>query len=446
MHLESRKIVMRFAVSLRCIGRNMAWTARPVAIGCGLIIMIASAMPITPGPLPRSVSATTTGTRTILQTVRVGTNPVEALPDERTHRVFVLSSGAPSTATPGVAHYSLAVLDTLTGRVLRTIRFGPHEYIFAATVDERLGRVFLAVNSAVTPTNTPSGIGSLLLLNEANGAILRRIVVGPTIDDFGNDERTGRLFVSTSAVGKGARSLRVLSAMTGTLLRTFVVDDQGLAIDTRTGQIAVLEPNDLRILDPVTGRGRTLPVVGDNIAIDSRPGHILVDETNTSGGISLPNIQVIDEASGKNINLLLAQSSDSDGGQGLLIDEQAGLVFTNYQDSYRHVNVINVVSTRDGHSVTQLVLDADGNAAVSLDIDERANHLYVADAQTLPNSTSTYGPTQVFIYDASRGNLVRVIATPGIGPPAITVDAQDRRVFVANSGGDTVTILDTTHV
>ncbi len=391
------------------------------------------------------------GAPTVSRVVSVGLNPLGVAVDERTHRAFVLSSGVLSTATPGVARYSLTLFDALTGRVLRTIRFGPHQYIFAATIDESLGHLLLAVNSAVTPTDTPGGIGSLLVLDEASGAILRRIVVGPTIDDFEVDERAGHLFVATvgkaKSKAKAPPRLRVLSATTGALLRTFAVDDNGMDVDTRTGRVAVLEPNDVRILDASTGQERTLPVIGDEIAIDGRTGHILVDEINAGGGISLPNIQVIDEASGKNINLPLGRSSDYDGGQGLLVDERAGLVFTNYQDSYRHMNVINVVSTRDGHPVAQLGLDSDGNAAVSMDLDEQANRLYVADARPLPNQTTVvYGPTQVYVYDVLSGNLVRAVTASGVGPPIITVDAQDRRVFIANSGGNTITVLDMAHL
>jgi DNA-binding beta-propeller fold protein YncE len=88
--------------------------------------------------------------------------------DERTAHAFVANQGSSSTGQG-----SISMVDTRTGRVLRTIPLGQHRFLTVAgaltlAVAPRVGRLFL--ETARTPDK-----GTLQVLDTRTGTLLRTV-------------------------------------------------------------------------------------------------------------------------------------------------------------------------------------------------------------------------------------------------------------------------------
>jgi len=298
-------------------------------------------------------------------------------------------------------------------------------------------------------------------LNATTGHLEQSIRVGAPVNALAIDGRAARIYIGAmDSHSDYANEIVVLDASTGrirSLLHNMYpapptsTNTYGGPIvpDTRTGFLIVNERDDVRIVDMATGHRLTVTLdegsVND-VTVDERTGHILASNTLLNDPTS--TIQVIDEATGRLLNHPPTNGGSSydayDGGDHLTVDERAGRAFASLR--YPHYggsfNYLNVVSTRDGHSVSNVNLNQDGAAAVEIAVDERNGHTYVAFADA---PAATYGATQIDVFDAVSGRIINHL-TVGHGPPALAVDAQDQRLFVANGDDNTVTMLDTTHL
>jgi len=399
----------------------------------------------------------------VVRTVPVGQGPGNLAVDHATQRVFVLD-GQIADGTSSAAQSGVSVLDAHTGQLLHTLLFARSTHVVPPlVVDERRGHVFLLANSAIDAQGNPTGTGSLLVLDATTGRLQRTIRIGPTVDALAMDAPAARIYIGlvdrNSAPTEQILVLdttteRVRSVVHNTYVYVSVSTNTyggPLIPDTRTGRLIVNEGDDVLILDIATGHRRTVRVYGlvDDVAVDEQAGHVIVSNrvSNDPGSA----IQVVDEATGQAINKIPSYSSsdpaNDDGGDHLTVDKRAGRVFaslrySHYSDSF---NNLNVASTRDGRFVNSVSLNQDGAAAVEIAVNERAGHTYVAVADYPNPPAVTYQATQIDVFDDVSGRIINHL-TVGHGPPALAVDAQDRRLFVANGGDNTVTVLDTTHL
>jgi DNA-binding beta-propeller fold protein YncE len=85
------------------------------------------------------------------------------------------------------------VIDARSGVVLRTIPIGPATT--AVAVDGRRGRLYVTNWGAVDPSGNFVAQGTLTVLDERSGRVLRTVAVGVNPMDLALARRAGRLFV-----------------------------------------------------------------------------------------------------------------------------------------------------------------------------------------------------------------------------------------------------------
>lgn len=169
----------------------------------------------------------------ILQTVRVGQYPRAVAVDVHTHRAFVTSIGAVDPSTNPIGAGTISVLDTRSGRLLRTVPAGTNPG--AVAVDERTNRAFV--------TNLASG--SVSILDARSGRVLRTAAVGEFPLAVAVDDQTGRVFVAN----RNSDSVSILDATSGHVVQTVAVGTgaaaapSAVAVDARTGRAFVVDAN-----------------------------------------------------------------------------------------------------------------------------------------------------------------------------------------------------------
>lgn len=120
-----------------------------------------------------TVSVLDSHTGRVLRTVRVGDAPVALAVDTRRRQVFVVSAG----------DGTLSVLEARTGRVLQTLRLdrGADALVadpYALAVDAARDRVYVTARGWLAPSGVYEGCGTLYVLEARSGAELQTISVG----------------------------------------------------------------------------------------------------------------------------------------------------------------------------------------------------------------------------------------------------------------------------
>ena len=131
--------------------------------------------------------------RHVLHATDTGDVPDAVAVDAVTRRIFASSS---DTVGDTVGRTTLHVLDVDTGAVVHT---GTHVGADAVvqTIDPQTGRVYLTGDPPGTPEGGagPPGPGQVTVLDGRDGAVLRRLTVGPSPSSVALDGRTRRAFV-----------------------------------------------------------------------------------------------------------------------------------------------------------------------------------------------------------------------------------------------------------
>jgi DNA-binding beta-propeller fold protein YncE len=299
--------------------------------------------------------------------------------DPRTRRVFIANDGHKGGTG------SVSVLDEASGAVLRSVAAGQNPT--AVTVDESTARVFVIKND---------GVG---VLDARTGTLLRTVPVSiissPTVTI---DERRGRAFVASAyfnMLGQpipGVNLVSVLDATSGALLRRIPVlhGPIAVAVDDRSGRVfsANLDGT-ASMLDPGTGAvvrtvSRAPAAIGNAVAVDSQTGRVFVSDYNPDGPHG--HVSVLDAGSGA----LLQTIAVGNEPYAVAVAERTGHVFIL---SASGVSMLDARSGRVLHSI-KLV-------ANSVVVDERTNRVFVSDANGM-----------VDLIDARSGAIVH---TPAIG-------------------------------
>ncbi len=137
------------------------------------------------------VSVLDAGTGRLLHRVVVGRNapgfpPLAVIVDARHGRAFVVAR----------REGTVGMLDSRSGRVLRTLSVGGH--LGGAAVDSGAGRLVVTIEGAPTQAGTLAGPGLVGVLDERSGAIPWTIRVGLGPRAVAVDERTGHAVIATS--------------------------------------------------------------------------------------------------------------------------------------------------------------------------------------------------------------------------------------------------------
>jgi len=359
-----------------------------------------------------------------LRTVRVGQNPALVAIDARDQRVLVANEG-PLTfdyalpTRPG----SVSVIDERTGAVLRTVRVGQGPVSLA--FDAPTGRVFVLCAGRVDfADGYARGGGSVSVLDAATGALLRTLPVGPT-----------PLTIAGPGTSPGGR--------------------QALAVDSTNGRVYVAVPAAVLVLDGATGVvRRTITVRGGVTPNVTAPSIIALGRQTRrlyvadSGDTMMPFVPlsgvsglfgVLDAATGKGI----ANVAVTDSGISVIaVDEQAGRVLVfELHGNREYSTVVNVLDARSGKLLhtTDLGVPSDGGVAVGVEIATgRIFVLYTPSDYEFQNGAVD---RQIDILDARSGKLLRTVHLPTTTNQGffisrvVTVDERDNRVLVAVTQG-----------
>jgi DNA-binding beta-propeller fold protein YncE len=209
----------------------------------------------------------------------------------RAARAFVFSTGG-----------SVSVLDTRTGHLVRTQRLPAA--LYAATIDQRSGRVFALPNPGVPfcrggfpRRGTGPAARSVAMLDARTGTLLRLVPVPIIPWALVVDDALNHVIVT----GGSSSQVSILDATTGHLVRTIMVGQAGgpvysrlVAIDRRRHRVimasAQITPGGLHtrldVLNARTGallHTSTLDELAVALAVDERSGHVLVLAVVPSG-------------------------------------------------------------------------------------------------------------------------------------------------------------------
>ena len=220
-------------------------------------------------------------------------------------------------------------------------------------------------------------------------------------------------------------------------------------------------------LDAATGRRlKTVDFGGEEgftqqvtaVAVDTRAGRAFVLYGDGRGDSA---VGVLDTRTG------IGQGTvgGADGTLGTLaVDEQAGrIAIATAPDSYAAANgtgpprtaVVSVLDTRSGRDLANTTVPTASQAYVFVPgavADPQRGRFYVV-ATLYPTATAVLSRSILDVFAASSGRLVRTLTLPtAVGQPnasvgpAMAVDERTGRLFIANGGNNTVSVLDTPHL
>lgn len=310
----------------------------------------------------------------LLRTLAVGMNPNGVVVAARAGRVYVSNQDD-----------TLSVLDAWDGRLLNTIHLDLYSPLGVATqtctprglaVDERSRRLFIACDGSGTVSSTAPGL--LRILDLRSGRFMRTTPLPPAPMAVAVDELTERVFVADAG---GAVS--TLDARSGRLLRTTRVGKNplALAVDERTAHIFVANGNDVTVsmLDARSGRLRRTITVGSGpgaLAADAAAGRIVVNE----GG---DKVSVLDATTGTILHTVTLPSGLVLGYQDIAVDARTGRIFvaTGYQlDHALRISGPGNLVVLDGATATIRRMVPFGYIPTGVAVDEQAGSVVVVDA------------------------------------------------------------------
>jgi len=431
--------------------------------GAGVVVASLGVTVREPGLELRSPQRAVAPAGPLLRTVGVAAHPIALIDDAPTGRVFVFSrTTAESDTTSGESR--ITVLDAGSGRVVRAFSLGHRAFVPTtfgeppAAVDPRTGRVFVPTSRQLGGDGVPEGPGTVTVLDGRSGALLRTLPVGHAPLAVALDGRTRRVFVynngylptpqsTTSADG----GLSVLDADSGRQLARF--RDEGgepLVVDERTQRVFALGSSEVDVLDAATGRRRARVVLsppdfGDTgyyMTVDERAGRVLVGLEDTLGA---PSGRGLDATTGAVVYSLDTQQPQRFVGGPLAVDPRTGhTVWVGLQGTHVDSYDVSTTDTRTGRLVRagpSAGLGGIGGASFTAAIATDPAHGRAVLVTVVATVTTGYNKDQVAVIDTGSGRFRRVMEL-GAGPPAIAVDERAGRVFVANGGANTVSVLD----
>jgi len=253
------------------------------------------------------------------------------------------------------------------------------------------------------------------------------------IGGFDHDEVSPHLWMLTSSYGRPV-SLH-LSARCGLLTelrvdsrrsRVFLAPAEGATgcvLDARSGALLAT----VSMSNTFLGTG----VMMGDLCASERTGHVFVAifDAGASNDQMRSAIIMFDVSTGR-----VVQSIPVGRGLGALaIDERTARVFG--------VNVLSDdVSVLDARSGALLNTTLVSPRPLAIAVDERTSHVFVT-SNAIPAGGPGGRTGQVDMLNARTGALIHTVQV-GVLPYTIATDARSGRVFVANSGSDSVSVLD----
>lgn len=384
----------------------------------------------------------------VIRTVVAGGIGSRFLLDDSARRVLVLT---PPLYPGAGATFMVDALDARTGVRLRTMMVRSPSTPTAFAVDPTNGRLFVTVSATTLANGIPGPATRLDIFDGRTLSVLASRPFGPAIvTGMVTDGRLKRLYVYAHAPinahnqPTGPATLRVLDLATGAPRQTIPLDDTGgsMAIDSRTGRLFVGD----QVLDARSGAPlTTIPAeaVGD-YTVDEAAGRVI---STGFPGATTSSFTILDAMTGA-----VLHTGDVCADGGLALDATAGRVAclgisrSSSGDSIE----LPILDVRTGRLLHDVDLGMGIAVAGDLGVDERTSRAIVVQASASPAEASAstgFGRSAVGVVDLRSGRVTSNFSLElGTGPPAIVVDNATQRVFVANPGDNTVSVLDATRL
>jgi len=399
----------------------------------------------------------------LLRTISVpaGQQPTSLALDAQRGRAFVVLIGINSTPAPA----GLLMLDVATGAPFGTTPLASAPIDLA--VDARQGRMFVAEQA------TAGAPGTLVMIDTWTGRILRTVTVPVPISWLATDAAHRRLWVASPDAGYGG-VLSSVDAATGRPLGVWHVRASPLAValDTRTRHVLVLSADVtgapggpgatyLSILDAASGRllhraslpvqsarglavdgtaGRAYVACGAPIfGVPGRPGRVVVVDTGTGRVLRVaplrhdPLALAVDRGTGY---AFVADSGPWTQGQAATPGGGVGVMFPTAPGTVtmldRQGRVLRAVGI--GLGPATLALDTPRHHLIVANPGARDAHLTIGLSGYVVRAPRS-GPGGVRLLDTRTGAVERTIDA-GVSPVAVAVDAGRGRAVVIDAGGD----------
>ncbi len=429
--------------------------------GAGLRAVSAVACAVSLVPVARSTGAddAARAAATVpvvpVRTVRLPARPYRVVVDAPTRHVFVLTAQPQGGATITSMRVAVTMLDGTTGAPLRAVTLEAHGFVDNGVVDARTGRLFV-LTSRVGRDNGPlTGPGTVHVIDGRTGGVVRAFGAGVSPRAMTPDVRRGRLFIldggrrGPNDVPIGASTLRAVDEVSGAVVWTARLGQVGgyVALDTRTDRLFITEGDGVTMLDARTGRvGRhvSLPAEQDfgptGFSVDALAGRVVAsfyDFTTRTYSVAL-----LDATTGRVLHTVYMVGAG-------VVDPRAGRYISTESPLSSSGGPLGVtgLDTRSGRTVwTGELLSVKMRFPPVVEaVDETYGRVAIVWTDVAFNGPSVYGPDRVDVLDTRSGRGLTGVDV-GAGPPAVGVDEQSGRIFVANEGDNTVSVLDTTRL
>ncbi len=363
-----------------------------------------------------------------------------------------------------------APLSGAASALVRTVRVGQHPVLMA--VDARDRHVFVANAGPLAGDHVlPSRPGSVSMVDERTGAVLRTVTVDQSPVAIAFDAPTRRVFVlsaGTISIAAGAvsngSSLAVLDAATGALRRTVAVDPipvtlsgaggvpgarQALVVDSANGRAYVVVSTGVLVLDGSTGLVRRRIVLGGQpsvAALDTSAGRLYVGDAydptiptdpSPTGATARGFLAVVDLATDQvRANIVLAQQ----GVGAIAVDGQGARVLVIEPRGASARVIVDVLAARTGARLRTLTLpDTVGGGDCAVALDRATGHAFVVYTPNGYEAENGAG-AMLYILDMAQGGGLQTV--PLAGPTGgyflsrtVAIVERPARVLVATARG-----------
>jgi len=386
----------------------------------------------------------------VVHTVRLPAPPYQVVIDAPTQRVFVLTAQPQGGTTITSMRVAVSMLDGMTGTPVRATALEAHGFVNNGVVDDRTGRLFVLTGRVGRDNGQLIGPGTVHVIDGRTGRVVRAFGAGVSPRAMVPDTQHGRLFIlnggrfDVNGAPVGASTVRAVDESSGVVVWTARAQGLGqigggLALDARTGRLFVADGDGVTALDAPTGRvvrHVSLTEGEPRLAVDATAGRVvasLYDSTTRTYSVAL-----LDATTGRVLRTIY------DVGPGV-VDPRVGRYIATESPLSSSGGVISVtgLDTRSG----RIAWTGDVNAVrtgfppVAEAVDTARGRVVIVSADVTISGPTIYGRDYVSAFDTRTGHR-RAGLNVGVGPPAVGVDEQTARIFVANAGDNTVSVLD----
>ena len=345
-------------------------------------------------------------TSSVATSIAVGQGPEGVAYDNSTGEIYVADSGS---VVPGRL---VSVIDSRTDRVTEnlTVGFSP----WGVSYDYKNGNIYVA----------NSGSKNVSVISGAKDKVIANITVGFSPERIALDLANNFLYVTDS----GSNAVSIIDPTQERAVASILVGQQpsGIAYDASNGDIYVVDEgsSELSVINGTRVIGNvTLGILPFDVAYDYRSQELFVTQLN----VTESNVTVISGITDRVMNVIRAGA----WAEGILYDSVTDHVFVANGNS----NNITVIDGATDDVVGGIPTSAN---PTGIAFSEPNQELLVTESSVpaLPGKLA---------FISTTNNTLTQTRTTGLGPSNVLYDNSNGNVYIADEGGNAVTVLNATN-